>query len=199
VFFFENLKSAAELCLYISIEARRVLFYTLYIMWSLSMEELSEMLEHELENAVEVKDKNSLHRYVRLLVDNTIGRKRYESGIGELKSDVRLIAERIDQGFKRMDERFEAVDKRFEAVDRRFESMDKRFESLQTQMDKRFESMQVQMDRRFESMQIQMDKRFEDVNTRFDEMNGKFRMMFTFMTVGFTIVTTVTVLIRLLA
>ena len=141
------------------------------------MEELSELLEHELENAVEVKDKNSLHRYVRLLVDNTVGRKRYESGIEELKSDVRLIAERIDQGFKRMDERFEAVDKRFEAVDRRFESMDKRFES----------------------MQIQMDKRFEDVNTRFDEMNGKFRMMFTFMTVGFTIVTTVTVLIRLLA
>ena len=170
------------------------------------MEELSELLEHELENAVEVKDKNSLHRYVRLLVDNTVGRKRYESGIEELKSDVRLIAERIDQGFKRMDERFEAVDKRFEAVDRRFESMDKRFESMQTQMDKRFESMQVQMDRRFESMdkrfesmQIQMDKRFEDVNTRFDEMNGKFRMMFTFMTVGFTIVTTVTVLIRLLA
>ncbi len=113
--------------MYISIEACLILQYTLIDMWSLSMEELSELLEHELENAVEVKDKKSLHRYVGLLVDNTVGRQRYESGIGELKSDVRLIAERIDQGFKRMDERFEAVDKRFAAVDRRFESMDKRF------------------------------------------------------------------------
>ena len=83
-------------------------------MWGRTMEELSDILEQELENAVEVKDKNSLHRYVRLLVDNTVGKQRYESCIGELKSDVRLIAERIDQGFKRMDERFEAVDKRFE-------------------------------------------------------------------------------------
>jgi len=156
------------------------------------MEELSDILEQELENAVEVKDKNSLHRYVRLLVDNTVGKQRYESCIGELKSDVRLIAERIDQGFKRMDERFEAVDKRFESMQIQ---MDKRFES----MDKRFESLQTQMDTRFESLQIQMNKRFDAVDKRFDEMNGKFRMLFTFMTIGFTIVTTVTVLIRLLA
>ena len=77
------------------------------------MESYSDILEHELESAVEVKDKDSLHRAVR------------------------LIAERM-------------------------------------------EAMQVQMDRRF------------------DETDGKFRMLYIFLTPGFTIVTTAMMLINIL-
>ena len=120
------LKSAIEFCLYAlyAVEARWVLLYIIYYM-GLSMEDLGNILEHELESAFEVKNKDSLHRAVRLIAENTVGRREYDSGIGQLKSDVRLIAERMEQGFQRMDERFEAVDKRFEAI--------------QTQMDRRFD------------------------------------------------------------
>jgi len=100
------------------------------------MEEYADILEHELESAVEVKDKHSLHRAVRLIAENTVGRREYDSGIGQLKSDVKLIAERMEQGFQRMDERFEAIQTQ---MDQRFEASDKRFEAMQTQMDRRFD------------------------------------------------------------
>ncbi len=123
------------------------------------MSEIIEILEHELQSAVEVKDRGSLHRYVVLLVENVVGRKEHERSenslkgeLGALRSDVALIAERMEQGFAAMDKRFEQVDKRFEQVDKRFEQVDKRFEELTHQMDKRFE----QVDKRFE----QLDKRF---------------------------------------
>ena len=61
------------------------------------MESYQDILEHELESAVEVKNKDSLHRAVRLIAENTVGRREYDNGIGELKSDVRLIAERMEQ------------------------------------------------------------------------------------------------------
>jgi len=116
------------------------------------MSEIIEILEHELQSAVEVKDRGSLHRYVVLLVENVVGRKEHERSenslkgeLGALRSDVALIAERMEQGFA-------AMDKRFEQVDKRFEQVDKRFEELTHQMDKRFE----QVDKRFE----QLDKRF---------------------------------------
>ena len=67
-----------------------------------------------------------------------------------------------------------------------FEMMDKRFEDMQKYMDKRFEQIDrrfEQVDKRFEDMQKYMDKRFEDVNS-------KFKMMFAFMTIGFTILAT---------
>ena len=113
------------------------------------MSEIIELLEHELESAVEVKDRGALHRYVTILVDRVVSRgehaaaetrleKRLDTELGALRSDVQTIAARMEQGFARMDERFAA-------------------------MDKRFEDMQAQMDRRFE----QIDKRFEDVNKRF--------------------------------
>ncbi len=113
-----------------------------------------------------MKDKDSLHRAVKLIAENIVGRREYDSGIGELKSDVRLIAERMEQGFQRMDERFTAVDNRFE--------------SMQRQMDQRFEAMQTQMDRRF------------------DQTDGKFRLQTVFMGLGFTIVTTVIMLVNFL-
>ena len=102
---------------------------------------ISEILEEELAQAVEVRDRKSLHRYVMLLVGSVVERNEYMNETNALHSDIRLIAEKIDQGFRRMDERFAAVDKRFE-------------------------DMQAQMNTRFEVV----DKRFEDVNRRFTMM-----------------------------
>ena len=184
------------------------------------MDEFAESLERELQSAVEVKDKDSLHRYVRLLIDGTVGRVTYEdgftrlsSGIDELKSDVKIIAERIETMQQQMDRRFETMqqqmDRRFESMqqqmNRRFESMqqqmgrgfeqaDKRFEEILGYMEKRFE----QVDNRFEEMLGRFDKRFEQVDKRFGEMHGRFRMMFTFMTVGFTILALLMTLFKFL-
>ncbi len=76
-----------------------------------------------------------------------------------------------------------------------FEQSNKRFEDMQKYMDKRFEQVDKrfeQVDKRFEDMQKYMDKRFEDVNT-------KFKMMFTFMTLGFTILATMMTVFKFLA
>ncbi len=131
------------------------------------MNDLAEILEHELEEALDVKDKKSLHRYVRLLVDSMVDKNELDKTLANIHSDVRIIAERMEQGFKRMDERFadlvHQIDKRFEQVDKRFEQVDKRFE--------------------------QVDKRFEDFQHRFN-------MMFAFITIGFTILSTMMVLFK---
>ena len=77
-------------------------------------------------------------------------------------------------------------------MDKRFEAVDKRFEDLYRYMDKRFEAV----DKRFENMQKSMDKRFEAVDRRFEEMNSRFKMMFTFMNIGFGIIILLTVLFK---
>ncbi|TVQ39450.1 MAG: hypothetical protein EA384_06220 [Spirochaetaceae bacterium] len=122
------------------------------------MNEIVEILEGELENAVEIKDRKSLHRYVVLMVDTVVGRKEYESSsqrmeaqLGGLRSDVALIAERMEQGFARMDERFSAIDRRFEDVNKRFDDVNRRFDDV--------------------------NKRFDDVNKRFDDVNKRFAML----------------------
>ena len=105
------------------------------------MEAIAEVLEHELEEAFEVKNKKSLHRYVLLLTDNIVKKESYEKQQLEIRSDIKILAEIVKQGFERMDKRFEAVDKRFEAVDKRFEQVDKRFE----QVDTRFEQLESRL------------------------------------------------------
>ncbi|MBC8181907.1 hypothetical protein H8E88_12375 [candidate division KSB1 bacterium] len=110
------------------------------------MNNLPEILEQELEEAVEVKSKKSLHRYIVLLTDNIIQKNVYYQNTNEIKSEVRILAETMKEGFK-------AVDKRFEDLYR------------------------------------YMDNRFEDMNRRFN-------MMFTFMSVGFTIIVLLTVLFK---
>jgi len=124
------------------------------------MEAITEVLEHELEEAFEVKNKKSLHRYVLLLTDNIIKKESYEKQQLEIRSDIKILAEVVKQGFERMDKRFEAVDKRFETVDKRFETVDKRFETV--------------------------DKRFEQIESRLAELS---RRMFQFMiwSFGFTV------------
>lgn len=116
------------------------------------MNDIIGLLESELEAAFEVRDKQSLHRYVVLMVDRFAARageeerharleRKMDEGFAEIKEDVRSIVATMREGFARFDERFEAVDRRFEAVDRRFEAVDKRFDD----MNKRFNSLVVLM------------------------------------------------------
>ena len=132
------------------------------------MSDMIEILEHELESAVQVKDRGALHRYMTLLVERVVGRREYERGessvrsdIGALRSDVAVIAERMEQGFARMDERFAAMDKRFE------------------------------------DLTHQMDKRFEAVDKRFEDMNRRFSMLVALSTAFFVVLATMMTVLRL--
>ncbi len=84
------------------------------------MDAMVEVLEHALENAFEVKNKKSLHRYVLLLSENIVRKESYEKQQLEIKSDIKILAESQKQGF-------EQVDKRFEDMNNRFEDMSKKF------------------------------------------------------------------------
>ena len=141
------------------------------------MESLADMLEQELEEAVEVKNKQSLHRYITLLAENLVMRDRSEREHSEFREAFIRIDTRIEEGFRRMDQRFEHEKEQFKQVDKRFEQVEKRFE----QVDKRFE----QMDVRFESIQHSMDRRFD--------------MMFRFMSLGFIIIATLMSVYQFLA
>lgn len=145
------------------------------------MENLTEILEQELEEAFEVKNMKSLHRYVVLLAENVVKKSIFEQHVQDSKSDTVLLAETMKKGFDTLEKRFEAVDKRFEDL---VNYMDKRFEAV----DKRFEDMNS----RFEDV----NKRFEDVNNRFEDVNKRFSMMFSFMSIGFSIIILITVLFK---
>ena len=77
------------------------------------MEAIAEILEQELEEAFEVKNKKSLHRYIVLLTENIVSRESYNREQHEIRSDIKTLAEIVKQGFERMDKRFEDMDKRF--------------------------------------------------------------------------------------
>ncbi len=145
------------------------------------MEDLAEILEQELERAVEVRDKESLRRYIKLLTQNVVSRGSYELQLMEVKNEIRLVVETMREGFKSIDKRFEAIDKRFEAIDKRFEAINKRFEAI---------------DKRFEDMQKYMDKRFEAVDKRFEDMNRHFNRMFTVINIGIGLILLLTVLFK---
>ena len=77
-------------------------------------------------------------------------------------------------------------------MEKRFEAIDKRFEEMSQNNNKRFEAI----DKRFEDLYHYMDKRFEAFDKRFEDMNKRFNMMFTFMSIGFTIIIVLTVLFK---
>lgn len=94
----------------------------------LSMEQLSEILRAELEEAVQVKNPNALKRFTLLLSENIITQREYERDQGGLRGDIRLLTESMDRGFKEMERRFEEVNKRFEDFNKRFDDVNKRFD-----------------------------------------------------------------------
>jgi hypothetical protein len=131
----------------------------------MEMADLAQILEEELEEAVEVKNRKSLHRYITLLTDNLVRKEDNKMEHTEFQQELIKIDGRFKQmitevreGFRRMDERFEAVDQRFETI-------------------------QAGMDQRFESMQQQIDHRF-------DASDKRFTMMFSFITIGFVVMAT---------
>ncbi|MBT3273366.1 MAG: hypothetical protein HN368_09440 [Spirochaetales bacterium] len=88
------------------------------------MESLTQILEEELENSFELKDKKALHRSVLLLVENMTTREKHESQYGRLdgkldnlRSDVCVLIERMTSSMeglqKQMDNRFQATDRKF--------------------------------------------------------------------------------------
>ena len=91
------------------------------------MDAIAAVLEHELEEAFEVKNKKSLHRYVMLLADNIVKKENYEKDRSGVRSDIAILAENMKLGFERTDQRFEALqiqmDRRFDGVDKRFSMM----------------------------------------------------------------------------
>ena len=181
-------------------------------------QEWVEDLEKDLAEAVEVKNRDSLHRYMTRLAEQfgrsgEAGSERLEPASGThfgaeistLLTEIRAINSRIETMQTSMDKRFEelthTMDKRFEAVDKRFEDMrhymDKRFEAV----DKRFEEMHANMDKRFEEMHANMDKRFEEMHAnmgkRFEDMNKRFNGMQALLALGFTVIATMMTVIRL--
>jgi nitrate reductase assembly molybdenum cofactor insertion protein NarJ len=158
------------------------------------MNDIVGLLESELEAAFEVKDKQSLHRYVVLMVDRFAARageeerhsrleRKMDEGFAEIKEDVRSIAAAMREGFARFEERFEAIDQRFVTVDKRFEEQNEKFEARFAAIDKRFEAI----DRRFEEQKEMFEARFEAVDKRFDDMNKRFNSLVVLMSVFFTV------------
>ena len=142
------------------------------------MNDLAELLEQGLEDAVEVKNKRSLHLYTMLLSENIVKKSVYEQKVLEISSDIKLLTETMKRGFESVDKRFEDM---YNYMNKRFDAVDKRFEDFYNYMNKRFDAV---------------DKRFEDMNTRFEDMNKRFSMMFTFMNIGFGIIILITVLFK---
>ncbi|TVR87833.1 MAG: hypothetical protein EA428_12675 [Spirochaetaceae bacterium] len=166
-------------------------------------QEWVEDLEKDLAEAVEVKNRDSLHRYISRLAEH-FGRTG-ESGSGQpelasvtnfgaqistLLTEIRAINARIESMQISMDKRFEELT---HYMDKRFEAVDKRFEDMQKSMDKRFEAV----DKRFEDMQNSMEKRFEAVDKRFEDMNKRFNGMQALLALGFTVLATMMTVIRL--
>ena len=162
------------------------------------MDNLALVLEQELEDAVEVKNPKSLHRYILLLTDNLVKKDQFENNITELKSDVRLVVESMKQGFAAMDKRFEDMNKRFDDVNSRFDDVNSRFDDVNL----RFEDV----NQRFEDTNLRFEDtnlRFEDSNKRFDDMNHRFGDMakrssrsFTYMNLMLGTLVLITVLFK---
>ncbi|MFO7850223.1 MAG: hypothetical protein R6V67_09710 [Spirochaetia bacterium] len=101
----------------------------------MDMKELAEILEDELAEAVEVKNRKSLHRYIMLLVGQHVDKESHDNAVLGLRSDIDKSIQSMKDGFQRMDERFtqmqKQMDERFEAHERRFDDMTERFNGMQ--------------------------------------------------------------------
>ncbi len=98
------------------------------------MHNLAEILEEEFTEAVEVKDKKSLHRYITLLVDNVAEKQAVDTQLIEINHRIEMLIKEMKIGFENVDKRFtdliHYMDKRFEGMDKRFEDMNKKVNIL---------------------------------------------------------------------
>jgi len=74
------------------------------------MENLVEIWEQYLEDAIEIKNKKPLHHLLVSLADNIVQRSVYEKHLIEIKSEIRILTENMQRGFELVEKRFEAVD-----------------------------------------------------------------------------------------
>lgn len=77
------------------------------------MSNLAKILEEELQEAFEVKNKKALSRYVTILTDNVVEKGNAEMEFRQVTNDIKTLAEVMREGFRQVDKRFEQVDKRF--------------------------------------------------------------------------------------
>ena len=91
------------------------------------MEAMAEILEQELDEAVEVKNKKYFHRFILLLTQNVVSRNTHDRETDNLRSDIRDVIAVMERRFEAVDQRFESLQKqmdvRFNAVDKRFSMM----------------------------------------------------------------------------
>lgn len=137
------------------------------------MADFARILEEELEEAVEIKNRKSLHRYIILLTEN-IARKE----------ENRMEHNEFQQELIKIDGRFNQL---ITEVREGFNRMDHRFEAMQQQMDRRFKSA----DQKFDAVQHQMDRRFDIVDKRFNRQTAM-------MSIGFLVITTLITIYRFL-
>jgi hypothetical protein len=130
----------------------------------MEMADLAQILEEELEEAVEVKNRKSLHRYITLLTNNLTK-----------KEDNRMEHTEFQQELLKIDGRFNQM---ITEVKEGFNKIDQRFATMQASINQRFESVQKQMDGRFDAS----DKRFEAIENRLDKLS---QQMFRFMVWSF--------------
>ena len=91
------------------------------------MEQLAEILESELEEAVEVRSKKSLHNFLSILVNNILERGEINSRFIKLETEIKVLTETVKVGFEHVNKRFEDMNKRFEDMNNCFEDMNNRF------------------------------------------------------------------------
>ena len=137
------------------------------------MADFARILEEELEEAVEIKNRKSLHRYIILLTENIAG-----------KEENRMEHTEFQQELIKIDGRFNQM---ITEVREGFNRMDHRFEAMQQQMDRRSKSA----DQKFEAVQHQMDRRFDIVDKRFNRQTAM-------MSIGFLVITTLITIYRFL-
>ena len=130
------------------------------------------LLEEELKDAILNHSEKAIEKTVLLLIENSEKMDNLEQAVNDTRSDVKVLAEVMKEGFRQ-------IDKRFEQVDKRFEEQNQRIIELREDMNARFEAV----DKRFE----QVDKRFEQVDKRFDQIDKRFTMMMWFIGILMTI------------
>jgi len=171
---------------------------------------LEDILEEELSRAFEVKDREALKRYVRVVVESfseksDVKELGYETkeGFKLISKDLLIISDRLMELKKEISEVREETKKEIseirEDIRLLIEMMNKRFEEQREYTDKRFEELLHYSDKRFEDINKRFEdinKRFEDVNKRFEDMNRSLNLLTWMVGIGFTVITVLIAVFR---
>ena len=90
---------------------------------------VAEMLEDELMEAIEKKDRKSVKHFVTIIVNNFEDKKEAEKRDSEIMLKLNEIEVTVKEGFKSINKRFEDMQK---YMGERFEDMNKRFTMMFT-------------------------------------------------------------------